>query len=136
MTKLPSRCERSVIRSSVIPSAKYSCSGSWLRLVKGRTTSESGGAFVLLTARNASGWLGAGAREADQDHQPRPPVTNSTARQAARAAGRRKRAREVDRASSASSVGLSELMAEAEREKTPTGRAMFFSSRLPRSSKR
>ena len=33
-------CERSVIRSSVMPSAKYSCSGSPLILTKGKTTIE------------------------------------------------------------------------------------------------
>src|SRR6516165_6913096 len=36
--------ETSVVRSSVIPSAKYSCSGSLLRLAKGSTTIERRGA--------------------------------------------------------------------------------------------
>src|ERR1700731_2623384 len=43
MTKLPVMRERSVVRSSVIPSAKYSCSGSLLRLVKGSITTDSRG---------------------------------------------------------------------------------------------
>src|SRR6266478_5675480 len=42
--------ERSVVRSSVIPSAKYSWSGSFDRLLKGRTTIERRGAGVLVTA--------------------------------------------------------------------------------------
>src|SRR4051794_40702646 len=103
MTKLPSKCERAVVRSSVIPSAKYSCSGSWLRLAKGRTTSESAGAFALLTGEGARGWFGAGAPKADKAHHRGPPATSSAARQAASAAGRRKWAREVDEVSSAAS---------------------------------
>src|SRR5690242_475548 len=38
--------ERSVVRSSVIPSAKYCCSGSLLRLAKGSTTIDKRGATV------------------------------------------------------------------------------------------
>src|SRR5262245_39910997 len=45
MTKLPDRRERSVVRSSVRPSAKNSPSGSVLRLAKGRTTSDSAAMF-------------------------------------------------------------------------------------------
>src|SRR5215469_804774 len=48
-TKLPGRArERSVIRLSVIPSAKYSCAASPLRLANGRTTIESFGAEFIL----------------------------------------------------------------------------------------
>src|ERR1700738_1674150 len=36
--------DRSVVRSSVIPSAKYCCSGSLLRLAKGSTTIDRRGA--------------------------------------------------------------------------------------------
>src|SRR5262245_18024178 len=44
--------ERSVVRSSVMPSAKYSWSGSFDRLLKGRTTIDRrGGGFVSATAR-------------------------------------------------------------------------------------
>src|SRR6516162_6583448 len=43
ITKLPEIRERSVVRPSVRPSAKYSWSGSLLRLVKGSTTIDSGG---------------------------------------------------------------------------------------------
>ncbi|MCY1239028.1 hypothetical protein D9M72_517980 [compost metagenome] len=40
MTNSPPALERSVIRSSVKPSTKTSCSGSLLILVKGRTAME------------------------------------------------------------------------------------------------
>src|SRR3954451_744038 len=36
--------DRSVVKSSVIPSAKYCCSGSLLRLLKGSTTIDRRGA--------------------------------------------------------------------------------------------
>src|SRR5215469_15684733 len=39
--------ERSLVRSSVIPSTKYSCSGSFERFVKGRTTIDRRGAEAL-----------------------------------------------------------------------------------------
>src|SRR5215472_11741886 len=44
MTKLPEIRERSVVRSSLMPSAKYSWSGSLLRFVNGSTTIDSRGA--------------------------------------------------------------------------------------------
>src|SRR5712691_9311022 len=40
MTNNPESLDRSVMRSSVIPSLKYSCSGSPLMLVKGNTAIE------------------------------------------------------------------------------------------------
>ena len=40
--------DRSVVRSSVIPSAKYCCSGSLLRLAKGSTTIDRRGAVGRL----------------------------------------------------------------------------------------
>src|SRR5215475_15362719 len=40
MTKRLESWERSLVRSSVMPSLKYSWSGSLLRLTKGRTTRE------------------------------------------------------------------------------------------------
>ena len=40
MTNNPESFERSVMRSSVIPSLKYSCSGSPLMLTKGSTAME------------------------------------------------------------------------------------------------
>src|SRR6516165_9283432 len=44
MTNMSGMRDRSVVRSSVIPSAKYCWSGSLLRLVKGSTTIERRGA--------------------------------------------------------------------------------------------
>src|SRR6516225_6195820 len=43
MTKPPERRERSVVRSSVMPSTKYSCSGTFDKFAKGRTTIDSRG---------------------------------------------------------------------------------------------
>ena len=43
MTKAPRMRERSVVRLSVIPSTKYSCSGSPPMLAKGNTTRERRG---------------------------------------------------------------------------------------------
>jgi len=44
ITKLCAMRDRSVVRSSVIPSAKYCWSGSLLRLAKGSTTIDKRGA--------------------------------------------------------------------------------------------
>src|SRR5713101_7420756 len=44
MTKLLGILDRSVVRFSVIPSAKYSCAGSPVMLAKGNTTMEKRGA--------------------------------------------------------------------------------------------
>jgi hypothetical protein len=41
ITSIPASRDRSVVRSSVIPSAKYCCSLSSLRLANGRTTIDS-----------------------------------------------------------------------------------------------
>src|SRR5258706_15994905 len=46
--------ERSVVRSSVTPSAKYCCSGSLLRLANGSTTIDKRGA----TAGSNTDWRG------------------------------------------------------------------------------
>src|SRR5215472_12866772 len=44
ITKLPEIRDRSVVKSSVIPSAKYSCSGSFDKFANGRTTIDKRGA--------------------------------------------------------------------------------------------
>src|SRR5215467_6012918 len=54
MTKLPERRERSVVKSSVMPSTKNSCSGSFDRLAKGRTTIDNRGRADGTTALPAS----------------------------------------------------------------------------------
>src|ERR1700756_3160728 len=82
--------DRSVVRSSVIPSAKYCCSGSLLRFAKGRTTidrrgagfaSLAGGGFVVGTA-----WaVVAGGPSRGKAHQAVAPIP-ATARMIAAAA--------------------------------------------------
>src|SRR5215469_221018 len=54
ITKLPERRERSVVTSSVMPSTKNSCSGSFDRLAKGRTTIDNRGRADGMTALAAS----------------------------------------------------------------------------------
>src|ERR1700730_1085965 len=61
ITKLPEIRERSVVRSSVIPSAKYSWSGSFDRFVNGRTTIDRRGAGGLATVGGICGLAAAGA---------------------------------------------------------------------------
>jgi hypothetical protein len=46
ITSTPAIRDRSVVRSSVIPSAKYCCSGSLLKLVNGNTTIDIRGAAM------------------------------------------------------------------------------------------
>ncbi|HKN30884.1 MAG TPA: hypothetical protein VJY34_24630 [Roseiarcus sp.] len=52
--------ERSVVRLSVTPSAKYSCSGSPPILVKGKTTIERRGGANFSDAEAGAGFDGAG----------------------------------------------------------------------------
>src|SRR5438132_1421245 len=53
----PAIFERSVMMSSVMPSEKYSCSGSRLMFVKGRTAIEGfSGRFVGAAGLAAAGW--------------------------------------------------------------------------------
>ena len=47
ITKAPGIRDRSVVKSSVIPSTKYSCSGSRAAFVNGSTTMDCGGALVV-----------------------------------------------------------------------------------------
>src|SRR5215831_11803566 len=61
MTKLPEIRERSVVRSSVMPSAKYSCSGSFDKLAKGKTTIERRGAGSASGAGGRCALAAAGA---------------------------------------------------------------------------
>src|SRR5262245_52283634 len=50
--------DRSVVKSSVIPSTKYSCSGSLDALLNGRTMIDSGGTLAGLPDIDAGGALG------------------------------------------------------------------------------
>src|SRR6266436_4378153 len=73
----------SVVKSSVIPSAKYSCSASLLRLLNGRTTIDSRGAEYGCDAGWAAGVavsrcaFGASCR-ADHCHQALPARATSS----------------------------------------------------------
>ena len=60
MTLNQRRCESAVVRSSVMPSAKYSCSGSPVMLAKGNTTSMGGLADEAFGGGGAPVWSGAG----------------------------------------------------------------------------
>ena len=73
ITENQRRCERAVVRSSVMPSAKYSCPGSPVMLAKGSTTimgrpagaACGEGALIGSSAGAAAGGCaGAGAAEA------------------------------------------------------------------------
>src|ERR1700738_4825336 len=74
ITKLPEIRERSVVRSSVIPSAKYSWSGSFDRFVNGRTTIDKRGAGGLATVGGICGLAAAGAWTATVDEFPLGPA--------------------------------------------------------------
>jgi hypothetical protein len=56
--------DRSVVRSSMIPSATYCCSRSSLRLVKGRTTIDRRGATSGCEIEVAAGAVGIGVADA------------------------------------------------------------------------
>ena len=75
MTELFDKCERLVVRSSVIPSAKYSCFLSPLRSSNGGATIERRGAVtsMSLTTTPRTGDL----RGSDHVRQPSQPVTMS-----------------------------------------------------------
>src|SRR6266853_5017381 len=88
MTKLPEMRERSVVRSSVMPSAKYSCSGSFDRFVKGKTTIDSRGAELLATAGGLCGFAGTWTDTGDEPafghaHQAASPMPITVTRVAA-----------------------------------------------------
>src|SRR5271165_6418234 len=74
--------ETSVVRSSVIPSAKYSCSGSLLRLAKGSTTIDRRGAENGRVGRETADTSGPAGRP-DHSHQPPPAAAIRTAAAAA-----------------------------------------------------
>src|SRR5712671_1793323 len=84
ITNIPEIRDRSVVRSSVIPSAKYRCSGSLLRLTNGNTTIERRGATkgwameVVAAAANSAG----GVEEdliAGRPHQATTAITSAAA---------------------------------------------------------
>src|SRR6266851_4695507 len=89
ITKLPVIRDRSVVRSSVTPSAKYCCSRSSLRLAKGSTTIDRRGAADAAAGAAAFSTTGAvavsdGAFGDDHSHHI-PPATISVPTRAAAA---------------------------------------------------
>ena len=78
--------DRSVVRSPVIPSAKYCCSGSLLRLAKGSTTIDRRGAIGGSAARGCRvdprRRLAIFAHLADKAHAPARHGANDTLRRA------------------------------------------------------
>src|SRR5215472_16715276 len=95
ISKLPESRDRSVVRSSVIPSAKYSWSGSFDRLLKGSTTIERRGADLRSPVGGFCAPVAtiAGADPVDgvplgQLHQAAAPMAITAMMHAARAASR------------------------------------------------
>src|SRR6516165_4434675 len=93
ITKLFAMRDRSVVTSSVIPSAKYCCSGSLLRLTSGNTTIDSRTAASGCAIDVVAATAGFGEDlVAGQSHQA-PPATTSTAAMAAPINARARRLR-------------------------------------------
>src|SRR5712691_53926 len=79
MTKLPAIRDRSVVRSSVTPSAKYCCSGSLLRLLKGSTTIDRRRAADGADDCSSAGAVAVVDGDFGEDHSHHiPPATIST----------------------------------------------------------
>src|ERR1700736_1388818 len=121
---MPTIRDRSVVRSSVIPSAKYCWSGSLLRLANGSTTIDRCGATKGCEIDVAAGATAAGGVEEDlvagQPHQATAAMTSAPAvAMAARTVVRRRgdTIGTLDAGRSATASGRSAY--------THTGRAMF-----------
>src|SRR6516225_2620272 len=133
--------ERSVVRSSVIPSAKYCCSGSLLRLAKGSTTidrrgatagSVTDGAVCALSEAVPTAAAGVeGDLVAGQNHQAIVAITSAAAPAIAIATGatRRRGGARAD-----TPVAGSSATASGRNEKTRTDRAIFLTLCSPLSS--
>src|SRR5438445_9018676 len=125
----------SVVKSSVIPSAKYCWSGSLLRLVKGSTTIDRRGVTRGCTMDVAAGApvrIAVGEDlVAGQNHQGMTAMTTTAAAAAAIAATalRRRRGDAIGPPDTGSSA-----MASWRTAKTRTGRAMFLTFCSPLSS--
>src|SRR5215469_15800196 len=123
--------DRSVVRSSVIPSAKYCCSGSLLRLANGSTIIDKRGAvggcvIDVVVASTVGGSVGEDLVP-DQPHQPTTARTSTAAATAHGAA--RRRAGIVDIFAAGNSA-----IASGRSAKTRTERAMFLTLCSPLSS--
>src|SRR5215469_4375174 len=113
--------ERSVVRSSVIPSAKYSCSGSLLRLAKGSTTIERRGAGNGWGDDETAETSGPACRPDHSHHAPPPAVMMIAA--AAAPAMTRVRLEPLPRCETAAAARASEDPATL---KARTGSAIFL----------
>src|SRR5258706_5096344 len=106
MTKLPPIRDRSAVKSPVIPSAKYCCSGLSLRLVKGSTTIDRRGTFKGAVGADADAVMTAGCgfdHGHGHSHHP-PPAATSTPARATAATDRRALCRAAGRGASWVSV--------------------------------
>src|SRR6478672_11511201 len=86
--------DRSVVKSSVIPSARYSWPGSLLRLLNGSTTIDSRGALPAGepdAAFEAAGLVLSGGPGWPPNHKPVTAMVITTATKAATSSGRRGR---------------------------------------------
>src|SRR5262245_56215972 len=125
---MPASRDRSVVRSSVIPSAKYCCSGSVLRLANGSTTIDRRGAMAGGESDAAAGVLatvGLGEdRVADHSDQVMAAMTSATAATAAVTRRTPRRRRDA----SAGTLAAGRLATASWRgAETCAGRAMFLS---------
>src|ERR1700730_9438258 len=142
MTKLPEIRERSVVRSSVIPSAKYSWSGSFDRLLKGRTTIDTRGADLASAAggRDALGaaevWIDTSVRyPLGRAHQTAIPTPITATKLARRTASRDLLRRRDTPGCAGVETSGSNATAAAFMTKACTGCAMFLTLCSPMSSK-
>ena len=117
MTNNPETFERPVMRSSVTPSLKYSCAGSWLRFAKGSTATDG------LSGSGSP--ADSGGLSQRQLTQPAAPSSNRTATEAATALTSRV---DVTRGDGPAAPGSSR------KRYTRTGRAMFLTKCSPLNS--
>src|ERR1700731_3790857 len=141
ITKLPEIRERSVVRSSVIESAKYSLSGSFDRFVNGRTTIDKRGAGGLATVGGVFGLAAAGVWTATvaefplgHAHQPAIAMPITAATPAAMAVRCRRMWRRARPGSAATAASVVDATAVALIAEARTGRAMFLTLCSPISS--
>ena len=136
ITRLPWIRAMSVVRSSVIASAKYSCSGSLLRLVNGSTTIDSRGAECggnrgrAADAAASSCAIASSCRSEDSHHAPPARATISRAA----AAGPRRRLPSEGHPAAETDGGARPSDAPAI-VKARTGSAMFLTRCSPSGTK-
>jgi len=117
ITNSPDIFESPVIKSSVTPSLKYSCAGSWLRFANGSTATEG-----------LSGSASPADSEGRSQRQPAQPPAPSNAAMATSAAMRVSHGRRWPRRDAGAEPG------SRRRRYTRTGRAMFLTVCSPLNS--